>query len=133
MPEIDITDFVTRTLDDPWGFSAYSASVAERGETVGKVTWAAAKHEAKETPILPPEHEEAARRCFRDMGFDDEEVDAYTSEDLNALMIQLISGDYREYQDLGLDPESYQAASEAGQVSGSLFWTEDGRIFYYFE
>ena len=62
-------------------------------------------------------------------GWNDEEIAAWSDNELNALFIQLVSGDIREMGNSTW--EEYAALSEAGQVSGCLFETQDGSIIYY--
>lgn len=139
--EIDITDFVMN--EDAYEFSG---SVAERGPLAGPQTWANAKQEAARKPLLVTDEQlDAMRQWVKDSGgWECSERKAMTPEDLNALFIQLISGDMRE---MGLDDdfadefdwEAYGEKVEQGQLSGNLFRGDvdghpgQGRIFYYLE
>ena len=95
--EIDITRFFeTAETHD------FSASAAELGQNAGKITWANAMREAEETPLLSTDAELDAMRQFarESGGWDDEEVAAWTAEEVNALFIQWISGDMNEMESL---------------------------------
>ena len=135
--ELDITEFVTN--NDPYH---YSASIAECGANAGPDTWRNAVDEAKEKPLLTarPDIEEF-REYMKGFGaWDDEAIAAWSDDECNALLIQLISGDMRE---AGMDAcdleefdwEQYQKDSEAGRISGNIYKADvgksAGRIFYY--
>ena len=62
----------------------------------------------------------------------DEEINAWTPTELNALFLQLVSGDIRE---AGIDTdapdwEAYEAGADEGQYSGNIS-TDAGRVYYY--
>lgn len=129
--EIDITSFFKSA--DPFEFSA---SRAERGQNAGPETWANAKREASESPLLTtPEQLEALRDHMRDFGaWEDEEIAAWDADNCNALFVQLVSGDMRE-AGLDNDPddadwEDYHARAEEGQCSGAIYRADDGRVYY---
>lgn len=115
--EINITQFFTDATP-----MDYSASVAEIGGNAGADTWRAACDDAPDYDLLnTPEKLDAMRKWARSSGgWDAEEIAAWSDVELNALFIQLISGDIREYQ-----------ASD--QVSGALFKGIDGGIYYVLE
>lgn len=76
----------------------YSASVAEIGNNAGAYTWQAAIDDSEDYPLL---NSDDNRQEFRDYikGFgawDDAEIAAMNDTALNALLIQMISGDIRE-------------------------------------
>ena len=130
--ELDITDFFLG-CDDP---QQYSASVAELGRWAGRITWANACRDAKTRPLLQTTEEiAAAQKYFASMGaWSDHEIRQWSLEELNALLIQFIAGTMREgnldsdaTQD---DWEYYEALIQTGQVSGNLFKSDDGRIYY---
>ena len=130
--EIDITDFVT----DADAFE-FSASRIERGDNAGPETWANAKAEAAAWPMLDTEDKLDAMRDWARAsgGWDAKERAAFDATDLNALFIQLVSGDMRE---MGLDDafldefdwSEYEARCNAGEFFGQIFKTDDGRIYY---
>jgi hypothetical protein len=114
--------------------SAYSASRAEIGENAGAITWDNAIN--SHFTLLDNEEKLDAMRTWAKSsgGWDDDEIAAWTDDELNALFIQLVSGDIREMREMdghGLTWAEYQERAEAGQVSGALFKGTDGRIYYY--
>lgn len=128
--ELDITSFFNDA--DPFD---YSASRAERGANAGPETWANAKADASHFNLLD---DDGKRDAFRDhaKGFgawDDDEIAAWTDEELNALLMQMIAGDMREGSLDALKPDwdAYQEDAEAGRVAGRISRAGDGRIYYY--
>lgn len=90
--DIDIT-----SLSDLDAFPL-SHSQAEGGPTAGPDTWNAAKRQANETALLDTEEK---LQAFRDWvkpsgGWEDEEIDAWTPQECNALFLQWVAGDIRE-------------------------------------
>lgn len=127
--DINITRFFREA--DPFEFSA---SRAERGQNAGAETWANAKREGEESPLLTtPEQIDALRDYVKDFGaWSDEEIAAWSDTECNALFIQLVSGDIRE---AGLDTDSpdwaqYQKDSEKGRIAGNLYPGDDGEVYY---
>ena len=138
--EIDITNFVQSS--EPFDFSR---SCAEAGDRAGPDSWNNAKREAASAPMLTTEDQlDAMRQLVKESGgWDATERDAMTAEDLNALFIQLVSGDMREAGMDEVDLEdfdwnAYYAKAEEGSISGSIFRGDIegsegfGRIFYSF-
>lgn len=115
----------------------YSASVAEIGRDAGMATWSAACEDAPDYDLLDTdEKREAYREHVKGYGaWTDNEIRSWSDVELNALFIQLVSGDMREFKDAPwfTDEEwqAYENESEAGQVSGRLFKGIDGAIYYY--
>jgi hypothetical protein len=133
--ELDITDFFETA--EPFDFSA---SIAERGVNAGRDTWHNAKQEAASSPpVTDPDELEKVRDWFGEFGaWDDEERAAWNADDINALLIQFISGDIREAEsvtpadtDDGIDWDLYERKSAEGTVSGHMFKATDGRIYFY--
>lgn len=133
MMEIDITDFFNDCAP-----MDYSASCAEIGQDAGNITWRAALDDAPDHRLLDTDEK---REAFRDhaRGFgawDDEEIAAWSDDELTALFIQLIAGDIRE-ADLDTtapDWARYQEWIDDGAASGNLYggpMSTDGRIYYY--
>lgn len=127
--EINITEFYKTACP-----SDYSASVAEKGQNAGADTWRAACDDAPDFNLLDTEEK---RQALRDLvkGFgawSPEEIAAWSDTEVNALFIQLASGDIREKAEIdgGLDWPEYYALSEAGTLSGTLFQGGDGEIYY---
>jgi hypothetical protein len=131
--EIDITDFFKDV--DTWEFSG---SIATHGPDAGKRTWNAAKGQAAREPLLnTPEALDAMRQWAKETGaWSREEIAAWDDVELNALFIQLVTGEMREAgledQDFeDIDWEAYEARAQEGQISGAIFKGDDGRIYYY--
>lgn len=130
--EIDISRFFNECAP-----MDYSASVAEIGNNAGAYTWRAACDDSEDYMLLDSDDKRQAFRAHvREFGaWTDAEIAAWTDTELNALFIQLISGDMREC-DIG--PESspdewadYQSRAESGDCPSNIFRADDGRIFYY--
>jgi hypothetical protein len=132
MAELDVTRLV-READ----CFEFSASRAERGENAGAETWANAKEEAGDSPLLSAEQLDEARAWFRGFGaWNREELAAMSADELNALLIQFVAGDIREAQSLcpsdnddGIDWPEYETLASEGTLRGSLFPHED-RVFF---
>lgn len=112
----------------------YSASVAEIGNNAGRDTWRAACEDSPDFMILDTdEKRQAMREHVRTFGaWTDEEINAWTGIELNALLIQCISGDIRE-SILDEDPHAwveYYKQGEQGVVSCRLFSDDDGQVYY---
>ena len=130
--DINITKFFNEACPKD-----YSASVAEIGQDAGKSTWQAAMDDFDGYTILDSQDKIDSFKAYI-VGFgawDSEEIEGMNNQALNALCIQMISGDIRE---AGLDTqnpdwEEYQADSEAGKVSGSIFKGDDGEVYYSIE
>jgi len=122
--EINITQFYNAADAED-----YSASCAELGVNAGEITWNAALH-ADYNLIDTDEKRDALRTWAKSTGgWDSEEIAAWSDNELNALFIQLVSGDIRGKGNLSWD--EYQADAEAGLVSGALFEGIGGGIYYY--
>jgi len=112
-----------------------SHSIMEGGSNAGARTWQNAKERAEETQLLDtPEKIEVFKDWIADFGaWDQEERDAWSDVEANALFLQWIAGDCRE---LGADTledidwEKAEKDQQAGRVSSNLFRTEDGKIYF---
>ncbi len=128
--EIDITDFF-----NAGGHMDYSASIAEIGPDAGPSTWRAACDASEEYCVLDtPEKLEAARKYFRGFGaWSAEELAAMPDNEINALLLQFIAGDIREFSDdvSEWDWEEYNAEAATGRISGNLFEGYDNRVYFY--
>lgn len=128
--ELKITDFFNKT--NPF---YYSASVAELGEDVGKITWENAL-DCGFSLINTEEEKEAARDHFRAYGaWAEEEIAAWTGAALNALVIQEISAEMRDLDELAAgDWSKWQELCTDGAASGRLYGGElstDGEVYFY--
>lgn len=125
--ELNITKFFTEcTARD------YFSSIAEIGQDAGADTWRAACDDSLDYPILDTdEKREAFREYIADFGaWDAKEIAGMTNLGLNALCLQMISGDMRE---AGLDVDAPDwAAYEADEnLVHRLFKRTDGQIYFY--
>ena len=113
--------------------SDFSASVPELGNNAGQLTWAYAKEESEDTILLTTFEQFAAFIDYMEScGLD--EMELMNGQELNALFIQLISGDIRE--SIGLDQtpidwEGYEKDCEQGRNSANIFKGTDNNIYYY--
>jgi hypothetical protein len=131
--ELNITAFVR----DADAFK-FSASIAERGQNAGPETWNNAKQEATESPLVTTEEQFATvREWLQGVGaWSREEIAAMDGIDLNALLIQFISGDLREAGLDACDPDDfdwdeYESDANEGSRSGNLYRGDDGQIYFY--
>lgn len=124
--EIDITSFFENA--EPFEFSA---SIAERGENAGPETWANAKREGADSPLLTtPKQIEALRRYVKNFGaWDAEEIAAWSEVECNALFIQIVSGDIREAGLNNGDPD-WAAYKKDEDGSHNLYRASDGNIYF---
>ncbi len=124
--ELNITHLMERS-DDMY---LYSASVAELGEDAGRITWQNAMDAADiPPPLLTDDQLPEFREYIRDFGaWDREEVDSWTSQECNALCLQLIAGDIRERQSFEDDDDLERYEENLG---GRIFEADDGQWYYY--
>jgi hypothetical protein len=114
----------------------YSASQAEIGDNAAMHTWNAACDDFGEYPLLDnDEKRNAFRRFVRESGgWTEEEIVAWSNRELNALCIQWVSGDIREFRELAFgDWDEWRALCEAGTCSGRLYGgplSADGQIYF---
>ena len=113
--ELNITKFMNYCRP-----SRYSGSVAELGKNAGKITWQNSL-DCPATLITNEEEAQALKGHLRGFGaWEDEEIEAWTMKELNALMVQLVAGDLRE-----------------GDQDGRIIYPEDttepekGQFYYY--
>ena len=110
---------ITKMLDQDLG--SFSNSIANTGDpNIGQVTWNNAKN--CDLNFITEENREEIKDHFADFGaWDRDEINSWDDQELNALLIQLISGDLQEFLwARDLPKEEY------------LQWEEDngGRIFF---
>lgn len=126
--ELDITDFLENSVA-----SDYSASVVERGEHAGRDTWRNAVKDSERFALLDTDGKlDAAREFFAGFGaWKREELEATPAVELNALLLQFIASDIREFEDVaGADWTEYAMLCEAGTCSGRMYEGIDGRTYY---
>ena len=117
--EINITRFFEEACPKD-----YSASVAEIGSNAGADTWSAACEDSADFMMLDTdEKREAFKDYVRGFGaWTDEEINAWSTIELNALFIQFVSGDIREHEVTVL-PE--------GQSVESFYFGPNGQVYFY--
>lgn len=129
--EINITRFFNEACPRD-----YSASVAEIGKDAGIATWSAACEDSADYMMLDTEEK---REAYRDHargygGWEDEEIASWSDVELNALFIQDISAELREFRELAnSDWKEWEALCEAGTCSGRLFggpFSISGEVFF---
>lgn len=132
--ELDITAFV-RGEAEPFDFSR---SAAEWGPDAGLSSWRNAIAQAEASPLLTtPEHFDAMRDFIKGFGaWDADEIAAISDADLNAMLIQFISGDMRESGMDACDPDDfdwaeYERRAEEGQIFARIYRGDDARIYFY--
>ena len=119
-----------------------SHSRAEGGENAGPETWQAAQDQAAETPLLDtPEKLQAMRDFARETGaWDEEEIAAWSNQEVNALFLQWIAGDCRQCPATHggradsleeIDWEEYETQASAGQIPSDLSRGDDGKVYFY--
>ncbi|MDE2097484.1 MAG: hypothetical protein KGL39_09585 [Patescibacteria group bacterium] len=129
--EIDITDFVHSA--DP---CEYSASRMELGDNAAPITWRNAVDAHDEYQLLNTEDERESFRAYvKTFGaWTAEEIAAWNDAELNALFIQLVSGDLRESglpsHPKAKDWRAYARLCDKGQISGRIGPGDNGRIYY---
>lgn len=119
---------VTCLLDDV-DPSEISGSRAERGDNAGQETWQNAIDATAEAPLLKPQERDYARAFFGTFGaWDDDEIEAWTDNELDALVLQYAAGDLRELQSCApgdgignIDWTEAEKLASEGTVSGSVY------------
>lgn len=119
---------------------ALSASVVEIGDDAGAVTWSNSVEMSRTVVVLDTEEKRVAFRTFvgDSGGWTDEEIAAWSDDELNALCLQWVAGDMREPDGFELDFRTtdeqwaeYQEQSMLGNCSGRLFKGTDGEVYFY--
>ena len=132
MTDVDVTPLFRAGA---WHPSRFSASQAEQGPSAGPDTWRRAMEQAAAEPLMAARHAELEpfRNYMRGFGaWTDTEIDAWTPQHCNALLIQCVAADMRE---AGFTPggrrdwRRYRADSQAGRISGNLY-PRRGRVFF---
>lgn len=125
--EIDITEYVNE-ID----CSVFSQSRFESGlDNIGEITWNnAMEHVAIRGLVLPSQQGEL-RDYFREFGaWTNEEIDAMTDQETNALLVQLVARDVLEMEGF-TTYEDYCDDVDKGGSSGALYFCDDGSWMYY--
>lgn len=127
--EIIITAYFTNDLA-PMDFSA---SVMEIGHNAGPDTWQAAIEESADLVLLDtPEKIQALKDYSISAGMEQEEIQAMSDIESNALFIQWISGDIREANEyLEQSPIDWAGYEADKNTCGRMFKGIDNEIYYY--
>ena len=111
---------ISKLVNDPYfEASNHSGSAMELGQDAGKITWNNSLN-SECNLIISDEIKEAVITHFEGFGAWDDVADWPTKE-LNALLIQFISGDIRELDCIDLDDPEY---------FGNIFEGTDGSMYY---
>lgn len=109
----------------------YSASIMELGEDAAKITWENAL-DCEIDFIDSEEKEKEARDYIREFGaWSEEEITSWSRKELNALIIQFISGDLREYlySEETMDDEEFEEWRK--NHGGSIYRDEERTLWFY--
>jgi hypothetical protein len=121
MPEYDVSHL---EMED---CGQMSGSAAELGENAGRLTWNNSVQMGKDHPLVTEKDADEVRDYFRDYGaWDDEEIDAWTLDELNGLVTQEAASAFRDYESCD-SYEEYQKDAEAGLLSGNLYRDDNGK------
>lgn len=129
--ELNITHFFNEACP-----MDYSASVAEIGQTAGEDTWRTAIDDSEHYMILNTNNKrEAFENHLKGFGaWPREEIQSWSNLEINALLLQMISSDIREFQELAnSDWDEWQKLNEAGTCCGRLYGCPlsfDGQVYY---
>lgn len=128
--EIDITHLMDRKADMKY----YSASAAEIGQDAGRITWQDAMETFdednldREAYLVESDQAGELRSYFGEFGaWDEDELDAMSLHELNALLLQLIAGDIREREHY---VERDTLAEYEENIGGQICQCND-KWFYY--
>ena len=118
--------------------SYYSASRAELGDNARQITW---QNSLDNCDVDNPDADpillktggqlENVKSWFADFGaWDDEEIEDWDNQTVNALLLQFIAGDIREMEHYD-SYEEYQIAAKRGSCSGRIYRADDNKWFIY--
>jgi len=126
--ELDITVMLDENLMN------YSASAAELGYFSSGECWKITWNNALNTDVTLVSTASEIQECkdyFKCFGaWDNEKIAAWSDNEVNALVIQLVSGDLREYLDAKEEGgESFQDYEE--RAGGRIYEGFNGKLYYY--
>ena len=125
--EINITNFFNKETP-----ADYSASVAELGKDAGRITWAYALEYAEESLLLTVGNIPEFLEYVHGFGvWEPKETSKWTLQECNALLVQMISGDIREFCGDVWDWEEYEQGVRDGLYVGNLYQCECKQVYYY--
>lgn len=116
-------------LSDDHDLIDYSASQNELGDNAGKITWNNSLESGIEF-VKDPDDIERIKKWFSEFGaWSKEEIQAWDNKEVNALLLQFISGDLREY--LKAKERSTEEFEEwYERQGGSIFESDEGDLYY---
>ncbi len=127
--EIKITDFVKNYLLTG-DASDFSCSQAERGSYAGKGSYQHAVDTTEEFSVVNEATRKAIEQYLKTFGaWDIEEIQAWTDAELNGVCLQLIAGDFKEWEMFRYDDDAFE------YLSGNFISADDsvdGEWYYYF-
>lgn len=128
--ELNITRFVKAHSDC---MEQFSSSIAESGlDNIGQVTWRnamAAMEHVSNCLVLPKDCDKLVEHFAEFGAWEREELEAMSCQELNALLVQFIAGDYQEYasaKEKGRKAFKEWDANHGGRITGNR-----GRFYYY--
>ncbi len=103
-----------------------SASRNELGDHAGEITWNNALN--CEYTLLTDANRQEVIDYFLEFGaWDNEELTGMSNNELNALLLQFIAGDIREYEGFN----SFEEYDTSDQTSGRLFIGDDKKVYFH--
>lgn len=122
---------ITRLVDsDNVDLMDYSASAMELGQDAGRITWNNAL-ESEHVLVSTEEELQEARDYIRGFGaWSDEEIDGWTPQEVNALILQFVAGSLRRYLEAR---NSGVATLREHQESDShqIYESDEGQYYFY--
>jgi hypothetical protein len=123
---------VTHMIEDADAMPTLSGSIAELGNSAGRITWNNSLAYAAARPLLNAEQIEEARNHFAEYGaWSREEIAAWSEAEVQGLVVQEVASWIRELEHYDSEAD-YFAAAERGNVSGSLCRGDDEKWYAYF-
>jgi len=118
--EIEITQFISK--EEP---KNYSNSIHNSGlQNIGEITWDNAKK--ANHSFVTKDNRQIFIDYFNEFGAWDD-LDQWPLIELNALFVQMISGDIQEMESY----DSFEEYEKSDQTSSSIFKTTDNKYFFY--
>lgn len=122
---------VTHMVNDADMMPNLFGSRMELGDDAANITWDNAKEYGKTNPLVTRENLEQVYYYFKEFGsWTREEMNRWSLEEWNAILIQDIAASIREMENFYTLHEYFRAA-EQGTVSGNLFRDGNNRWFFY--
>lgn len=90
---------VTMVMENPENWIEFSSSIAERGENCGTDSWKNAMNFMFQKPLMTIEQLPVFKKYIETFGaWEDEQIEKWTPQECNALLVQLVAGNARERQ-----------------------------------